>query len=521
MTNSASKPIVIVGGGHNGLVSATYLAKAGHKVKVLEAREVVGGAASTTSFAEGYRVSGVAHILYALNPKVCRDLQLESMGLNPGTSIDTIALAQDGNHLTLGRNTVTGADLSQKDIRAYTNFKKEFRSYAKALTPLIMNKPPRLKDMDRRDLSTLAKLGWKLRFGLGTNSMREFLRVGGINIYDVLNEVFDDSRLKGVIAADAVLGHHMGPRTPTTVLTYLYRLWGETHGPQSLPIGGMGEISETLAKAATKAGATIVTGTKVKRIVVDDGRVSAVELESGELIEASIVISNADAKTTFLDLVGTVELDAMFCHRIDTSRTKGNVAKLHLALNALPQFAGLSRSQLAQRLLIAPDMRYVEHAFNHAKYGEYSEQPVLEIVIPSIDDPQLAPEGHHVMSISASFAPYSLKLGWENHRDQFANKIVDLIGRYAPGFSDLIVAKELLTPIDIEAQYNISGGHWHHGELTIDQSFMMRPIHGAAQYDTPIAGLFLCGAAAHPGGGVTGIPGHNAAKRILAMGAGK
>ncbi|HBY00074.1 MAG TPA: hypothetical protein DEG93_06930, partial [Gammaproteobacteria bacterium] len=215
--------------------------------------------------------------------------------------------------------------------------------------------------------------------------MREFLRVGGINIYDVLNEVFDDPRLKGAIAADAVLGHHMGPRTPTTVLTYLYRLWGEIHGAQSLPTGGMGEISETLAKAAIKAGVTIETGAKVKRIVVDEGKVSAVELETGELIEASIVISNADAKTTFLDLVGAEELDAMFCHRIDTSRSKGNTAKLHLALNSLPKFAGLSGSQLAQRLIIAPNMRYVEHAFNHAKYGEYSEQPVLEIVIPTID----------------------------------------------------------------------------------------------------------------------------------------
>ena len=227
--------------------------------------------------------------------------------------------------------------------------------------------------------------------------------------------------------------------------------------------------------------------------------------------------ANADAKATFLDLVGTPELDAMFAHRIHTTRTRGNVAKVHLALNELPHFRGLSVEQLGQRLIIAPDLSYIEHAFNHAKYGEYSELPVLEMTIPSLVDPSLAPQGHHVMSVNASFAPYDLKHGWKHNKDVFLNKIIALIGEYAPGFADLVVASQILTPVDIEALYHISGGHWHHGEMTIDQSFMMRPVHGSAQYDTPIEGLFLCGAAAHPGGGVTGIPGHNAAKRILAM----
>ena len=232
---------------------------------------------------------------------------------------------------------------------------------------------------------------------------------------------------------------------------------------------------------------------------------------------ADIVISNADAKTTFLGLVGTPDLDAMFAHRIHTTRTNGTVAKLHFALNGLPRVSGLSEAELGQRLLIAPDMRYVEHAFNHAKYGEYSEAPVLEITIPSLADPSLAPKGHHVMSVSASFAPYALKSGWDKSRDEFAHKVMSLIGDYTPGFAAQIVASEVLTPIDIEQEFNVTGGHWHHGEMTIDQSFMMRPVHGTAQYDTPIEGLFLCGAAAHPGGGITGLPGHNAAQRVLAM----
>lgn len=516
-----SKSVIIVGGGHNGLVCATYLAKSGYTVQILEARDTVGGGASTRTFSDGFKVSGLAHILHSFSPKVCKDLGLMRSGLKSGAAIDTISLDRGGRHLTLKADIVSGEELSSDDTQAYSAFKKEFRDYVKALEPMTMNKPPRLKDMDTKDKFTLAKLGWKLRFGLGTTSMREFMRVGGINIYDVLNEVFDDEQLKGAIAADAVIGHHMGPRTPTTVLTYLNHLRGETYGPQSLPTGGMGEVADVLATAAKDAGVAIKTGAEVQKILVTDGKATGVQLKSGEDITADIIISNADAKTTFLTLVGTQELDAMFAKRIHTTRTNGNVAKLHFALKGLPKVDGLSETELGQRLLVAPDMRYVEHAFNHAKYGEYSEAPVLEITIPSIADPSLAPDGHHVMSVSASFAPYALKSGWDKSGKAFEKKVIALIEDYAPGFAAQIVASELLTPVDIEREYNVTGGHWHHGEMTIDQSFMMRPIHGAAQYDTPIEGLFLCGAAAHPGGGITGIPGHNAAKRILSMKGGR
>jgi phytoene dehydrogenase-like protein len=242
-----------------------------------------------------------------------------------------------------------------------------------------------------------------------------------------------------------------------------------------------------------------------------------VELQCGERLDGDIVVSNADAKTTFLDLVDSAELDAMFVHRVNSIRSKGNVAKLHFSLKGLPEINALPEEALGQRLLVAPSLRYVEHAFNHAKYGEFSEYPILEITIPSIADPSLAPAGHHVMSVSASFAPYTLKQGWDHGREAFIGRVIETIEQYAPGFASQILAREILTPVDIENQYHIAGGHWHHGEMAIDQLFMMRPIHGAAQYDTPVDGLFLCGAAAHPGGGVTGIPGHNAAQRIIAM----
>ncbi|MFQ3309934.1 MAG: phytoene dehydrogenase-like protein [Polaribacter sp.] len=517
MTKSNS--VVIIGGGHNGLICASYLAKAGHSVEVLEARDTVGGGASTAAFAEGYRTSGLAHVLYGLNAKVCKDLKLNIVNPSFTQPVDTISLQRDGDHLTLGRDEVSANSLSAKDLEAYRGFKKEFRGYAKALQPLMMNTPPRLKDMDKKDKLTLAKLGWSLRFGLGTNSMREFLRVGGINIYDVLNEVFDSPALKGAISVDAVLGQHMGPRTPNTVLTYLQRLWGETQTVQSIPIGGMGKVSAMLETTAVEAGVTIRIGAKVAKILVENGRTQGVLLQSGERVDADIVVSNADAKTTFIDLVGAPQLDAMFCHRVNSVRQNGDVAKLHFALNELPAFTGLPTQQLAQRLIIAPDMRYVEHAFNHSKYGEFSENPVLEMTIPSVSDSSLAPAGHHVMSVSATFAPYHLKEDWQqDSRDAFVQRVTETIEQYAPGFSASLVAFQLLTPVDIEDQYNITGGHWHHGELSIDQSFMMRPVHGAAQYQTPIDGLYLCGAAAHPGGGITGVPGHNAAQRILAMG---
>ena len=516
-----SKSILIIGGGHNGLVCANYLAKAGHRVQVLEARASAGGGAAGYYFAEGYRVPGLAHVLYPLNPGIVQDLGLVSAGLVAGGAIDTISLGRGGRHLTLGRDSVTGPDLSAKDVNAYAAFKKEFREYARALEPLNMNKPPRLKDMDRQDKFTLAKLGWSLRFGLGASSMSEFLRVGGINIYDVLNEALDDPQLKGALSADAVIGHHMGPRTPTTVLTYLNRLKGEIHGAYTLPVGAEGSITAALVKAATGAGVDIRTAARVQKIIVTDGKASGVELLSGETFTADIVVSNADAKTTFLGLVGAPELDAMFVNRVHKTRTNGSLAKLHFALSGLPRVSGLAEAELRQRLLIAPDMRYVEHAFNHAKYGEYSEAPVLEITIPSLADPSLAPQGHHVMSVSASFAPYTLKTGWDEGRSEFSRTVTSLLADYAPGFEDLVVASETLVPADIEAQFNVTGGHWHHGELTIDQSFMMRPVHGSAQYDTPITGLFLCGAAAHPGGGITGLPGRNAAHRILAMTGGR
>ena len=509
---------IIIGAGHNGLVCGTYLARSGLKVLFLEARDAVGGMTSESTIDDDYQLAGLAHTAFPVCPKIRKDLQLEKFAYSVGEEIETIALDKEGRHLRLGRDSVSGPDLADSDVDAYGRFKDEFLGYAKAMRPIFETRPPRLKNMDFADKATLAKLGWNIRFGLGRESMYEFLRVAAINMYDVLEEEFDDERLKGALAADAVIGHHMGPRSPGTILTWLARLYGELNGPLSVVSGGRSQLGNALLQAAEASGAPIRTGARVERILVKKGKAFGVELEGGEIVKAKTIVSNADPRSTFLDLVGASELDAAFTQRVSQIRGAGDVAKLHLALSGTPEFLGLSESDLKNRLLIAPTMKYVEHAFNDSKYAKCSEEPVLEITIPSLQNDALAPKGHHVMSVNIQYAPYDIDGGWHEQKTMFAYKIIAQIGQYAPNLKLLIVNHELLTPQDIEHQYHVRQGHWHHGEMTIHQSFMMRPVHGAAQYDTPIDGLYLCGAGAHPGGGLTGLPGHNAAKRVLEMG---
>ena len=313
----------------------------------------------------------------------------------------------------------------------------------------------------------------------------------------------------------------MGPRSPGTVLTWLARLHGELNGPLTVVSGGRSQAGNALLQAVEASGASVRTGARVNKILVEKGKAFGVELENGEIVKAKTIVSNADPRSTFLDLVGAPELDAEFTMRVSQIRGAGDVAKLHLALSGTPEFLCLSESDLENRLLIAPTMKFIEHAFNDAKYSRCSEQPVLEITLPSLHNDSLAPTGQHVMSVNIQYTPYKIDGSWQEQKTMLAYKVIALIGQYAPNLKSLIIDHEFLTPQDIESRYNVRQGHWHHGEMTIHQSFMMRPVHGAAQYNTPIDGLFLCGAGAHPGGGVTGLPGQNAAQRILEMGVAK
>ena len=511
---------VVIGGGHNGLVCAATLARGGRSVLVLEAAAQVGGAALTREFAPGFRVSAGAHLLHLMPADLLRELQLASHGLEwAAQGMATTALVPDGARLNLTPDG-TEQGLSAADTEAYAVYTARMRRFAAALAPMFSRVPPRLGTVGWADRLALLRIGWEIR-RLGRRDMRELLRIGGMNVYDLLEENFESPALKGALGFDAVLGANFGPRSPGTVLTLLYRLAAESAAGVSglsQPKGGMGALCDALAKAARAAGATIRTGAPVAGIGVEGDRAAGVVLESGESIGAQCVISSADPKTTFLRLLGARYLDTGFVRRVNHIRSRGLAAKLHLALNRAPSFSGVSEAGLRGRLLIAPSLQHIEHAYNHAKYGEYSAQPVMEITLPTVNDPTLAPAGQHVLSAIVQYAPYALKEGWHNGRQRFTDTALDTLERFAPGLRSSIIGAELLTAADMEREFRISGGHWHHGDLAFDQFLMVRPVPGAAQYRTPLEGLFLCGAGCHPGGGVMGVAGRNAARQILASG---
>lgn len=527
----ATYDAVIIGGGHNGLVCAAMLGRAGWRVVVVEAAAEVGGGAVSAEFAAGFTVSSCAHILNQLHPKVWRRLGLSGHGLNLSSSdMGTIALGADGRHLTfesaltvnghtVNAHTVKaeGGVLSEKDISSLSRLRRRLLRFARLLHDFQATVPPRLGTSSWRDRLGLARLGWAVR-RLGRDDMRELLRLAGSNVADMLDDELQSDLLKGAIGFDAVLGTNLGPRSPNSVFTLLYRLSGRVGGAAAalaLPQGGMGAVTRAMAAAATAAGVEIRTGSAVKSILLTDDRTSGVELESGQTLNAGTVVSNADAKTTLLKLLGPRHLDTGFVRRIDNIRARGTAAKLHLALDGLPGFTGLAAPDLGRRLLIAPSLDYLEGAFNPSKYGEYSAAPAMEIIIPTVHDRSLAPEGKHVLSAVVQYAPYDLKGGWEGAKDGFMDRIMETLSAYAPDLAGRVVARELLTPRDLEQRFRLPGGHWHHGELALDQLYMMRPVPGAGQYAMPVPGLYLCGAGTHPGGGVIGAAGMNAARQVI------
>jgi phytoene dehydrogenase-like protein len=510
--------IVIIGGGHNGLVCAAYLAKAGKKVTVLEAADQVGGAAATREFAPGFRAS-CAHLLNLLDKDISKELGLESHGLRMArTDLKTIALAEDGDHITIRSDRVDGGGLTAEDKAAYKEYRRFMSKFAGVIGGIHNKIPPRIT-YDRKDLMVLGKLALNIRM-LGRDDMREFLRIAGINIYDILKENFDNPLLKGALSLDAVLGTNSGPRSNNSVFTALHRMSGNTGkaaGANAIPAGGMGAVTDALAAAAKQSGAEIRTACPVSSILMDGDAVSGVQLANGEQIAASIVVSNADPKSTIMKLLGARNVEAGFAQKIENIRARGNAAKLHLALNGLPEFTGVNPDQLGERLVIAPTVEYVERAFNHSKYGEFSALPVAEITIPSIHDSSLAPDGQHVLSAIVQYAPNELGMGWEAGKPAFTEELMNLLSAYAPGIRNQVIATELLTPRDIENEFRMPGGHWHHGEMSLDQFLMLRPVPKSAQYKTPVDGLYFCSAGCHPGGGIMGSAGRNAANVVLAQ----
>ena len=516
-----SYDVIVVGGGHNGLICATYLAESGRKVLVVEANQAVGGASATSEFSDQFSVSSCAHWLFQLNPDVASDMGLNKQGLEfAARDLNTIALAEDGNHLIIDGDKLEGAGISDEDRSAFVDFNKQILKFSKLLSGAFNRRAPKLVEGNLTDRITLAKLGLGMKM-LGKADMSDLMRLALINIYDVMEENFDNDLLKAAISLDSLLGSHMGPRSPNTVYGYLYRRMGDIYGFNGPAVvkGGMGAVGEAMAKAARASGVDIKVGTAVSKINIDIDQVTGVTLSGGQVVNAGLVVSNADPKTTFNKLVGLTNIETGIARRVKTVRMKGDAAKLHVALDSLPNFTGLSEEQMGQRLLIAPTMNYIEKAFNHSKYGEYSAAPAMDISIPTIHDTSLAPDGKHVMSVIVQFAPYELEGGWnDENKEAFKQLVIDRIADYAPDLKDKIVASELLTPADLEERFHIHGGHWHHGEISLDQILTMRPFPGASQYGTSVDGLFLCGAGTHPGGGVMGLAGHNAAKEIIKRG---
>lgn len=514
-----SQRTIIVGAGHNGLVCAAYLARAGRKVLILEAADHVGGAAVTREFAPGFRVSACAHLLYLLDNRISSDLDLASHGLKLARgSLRTVALATEGEHLVLGGGQVAAGQVGAADRASLGEYHARMQRFARVLARQNNRRPPRIAGGGRSELIAAALLGLDIR-RLGRDDMREFLRIAGINIFDVLEETFETPLLKGALALDAVLGTNLGPRSNNSVLTLLHRLGGNAggdYGAPGLPVGGMGAVTAAMAAAAERAGATVRTGSPVARITLEGDRACGVELESGEKLAAGTVVSNADPVRTLLTLVGARNLETGFAQKIQHIRARGTAAKLHLALDGLPEFSRLPAGQVGERLVIAPDPIYVERAFDHSKYGQSSTDPVLEITIPTVHDRSLAPEGKHVLSAVVQYAPYDSGAGADARRSEFLNHVLNVLEKYSPYLRRHVVASELLMPADIEREFRMTGGHWHHGELALDQFLMLRPVPGAAQYVMPIRGLYLCGAGCHPGGGVMGSAGRNAARAVLA-----
>ena len=514
---------IVIGGGHNGLVAAATLGKSGRKVIVLEADRDTGGGARTEEFAPGFSVSPLAHIINRLHPEVVKTLQLERNGLRLAKNdfIPSIALSATGQPLILtGAYGESLGGASPAEVAAWKQLRGQLIRYAGILKPMLLRRPPDLRgNMSLAETSAMAMLGLSLK-RLGKEDMRDFLRMLLMNVSDVLDEHLQDDRLKGLIAFDATLGSHLGPRSPTSLLGLYYRLTGEIAGlpgAQIVAANGVDTVINAIKAAAENAGVRVRSSAPVGSILIESGKAVGAVLETGEVVRANTVVSAVSAKTTFLKLVGAPQLDTGFVRRVNNIRTNGDAAKLHLALDKPPQFLGVDAADHRGRLVIAPSVDHVERSFNPSKYGEFSPEPVMEITLPSLTDTSLAPDGACTLSAVVQYAPYALKEGWTSGKPKFLEAIIAQLERYAPGIKGSIRHAELLTPVDIERRYRIPGGHWHHGELQADQMLMSRPVFGAEGYDTPIGGLYLAAAGSHPGGGISGAPGLNAARRIIAM----
>jgi phytoene dehydrogenase-like protein len=517
-------PVIIIGSGHNGLTTAFYLARAGLPTLVLERRHIVGGAAVTEEVAPGYSGPTLAHSVGPLRASVARDMRLSARGVefvHPDPRL--VALAADNRALVFStdhaRTAASIRSFSDRDAAAYPGFAQTMTRLGTFLAELLEMTPPSLDGPAVGELWDLLKTGRRFR-ALGRTDGFRLLRWMPMAVADLVAEWFTSDVLQAALAARGIFGTAQGPWSAGTGAVLLLNAAADpAPGGSSVMVkGGPGVLTRAMADAARQAGADVRTGAAVSRVLVRDGRAAAVALADGTEITARAVISSADPKHTFLDLVDPVDLDPGFLTRIRNYRCPGTVAKLNVALSALPAFRGIANpSDLRGRVHIGPSIDYLERAFDASKYGEISSEPYLDVTFPSLHDPTLAPVGAHVMSVYAQFAPYRLAAGrsWTEASSELAVSVLRTLDRYAPGIERLVVERQVITPQDLETTYGLTGGHIFHGEPSLDQLFTMRPTLGWAQYRTPIDALYLCGSGTHPGGGVIAGSGQNAAREIV------
>ena len=516
--------VVVIGAGHNGLTHAAYLARAGRRVLVLERRHVVGGAAVTEEVFPGFHFSECSYVVSLLRPEIIRDLDLPRHGLQILPLDGTFTPMPDGNYLwrtdDASQTRREIARHSVLDSEAYPEYGRLMVDLARFVKPMLEIEPVDPWSVRPRDLRPMASLARRF-MRLPSDQRHVLVQLMTMSAVDFLDQWFETDVLKATMSASGVIGTFLGVRSPGTAYVLLHHYMGEIDGAfrsWGFARGGTGAISNAIAAAAREAGAEIRTGSAVREITVQNGRATGVMLESGETIEARAVSSSADPRRTFFDLLGAYHLPHDFTAELRRYRYRGSSAKVNLALDGLPDFRSLPGAgpHLRGAISISPGVDYMERAYDDAKYGRYSRRPYLDIVIPTLTDPSLAPPGRHVLSCFVQYAPYHLRGGsWDAERESFGDTVIDTIAEHAPNIRDIVLHRQVLTPLDLEREFALTEGNIFHGELSLDQLFFLRPVPGWARYRSPVGGLYLCGSGAHPGGGIMAAPGRNAARAVL------
>ena len=516
--------VIVVGGGHNGLTAAAYLGRAGKRVLVLERRHVLGGAAVTEEVFPGFKFSVCSYVVSLLRPEIIRDLDLPRHGLEILPLDGTLTPMTNGDYLwRVNDHAKTRREIarhSRLDAEAYDEYGKAMVDMARFVKPILEMTPPDPVSLDARGLLALLGLGRRFRRLSDTDRYNQ-IQLMTMSAADFLDQWFETDVLKATMAASGIIGTFLGVRSPGTAYVLLHHYMGEIDGAfrsWGFARGGTGAISNAIASAARESGVEIRTEAPVAHIAVNGGRATGVVLQTGDELSANVVVSSLDPNLTFLKLIDPGQLPPEFVDDVRRYRFRGSSGKVNLALDALPQFTCLPGDgpQLRGAISISPSVDYMERAYDQAKYGEFSHRPYIDMVIPSLTDPSVVPPGKHILSCFVQYAPYKLREGsWDDQRDAFGDTVIDTLAEYAPNIRDIVLHRQVLTPLDLEREFGLTEGNIFQGELTLEQLFFARPVPGWAQYRTPIRNLWMCGSATHPGGGIMGAPGRNCARRIL------